>query len=213
MMGWGISKQAFLLADTSNGVHRANAVGNYFIAHGKVEATQAFSSGAKNDAGMPTFELFFEGNLLDGNANSMLDVSKDDWSMVGTATRLDNRLEAPKVCTDAAGEAFEHVMQHVGASVPVRDEVDAALVQAIRSQSGIKIQDEHDLMVGADGYGELKALAAPADTDRDGMPDSWEASHGLDPQNAADGSADANADGYTNLEDYLNDLAASAFPK
>lgn len=210
--GWSISKQAFLLADTSNGSHNANAVGNYFIAHGDVAADKAFSSGDTDDSGRPTFHLYFEDNLLDGNANAMLDVSKDDWSMVGTAEQLSARLPAPQVCTQKAAEAFEHVMSYVGASVPARDEVDAALVQAIRAQSGIKIQDEHDLEVGAQGYGELAPAAAPPDADGDGMPDSWELAHGLDPQQAQDGVADADGDGYTNLESYLNELAAVAFP-
>ena len=49
---------------------------------------------------------------------------------------------------------------------------------------------------------------APVDTDGDGMPDEWETRHGLDPQNPADGAADANKDGYTNVEDYLNSLVA-----
>jgi hypothetical protein len=211
-MGWSISKQAFLLADTANGEHNANAVGNYFIAHGAVAAGQAFSSGAKNEAGMPTFHLFFEDNLLDGNANAKLDVSKSDWSMVGTATQLPDRLPAPKVCTHKAEQAFEHVMQHVGAALPARDEVDRALIEAIRAQSGTKIQDEHDLKVGADGYGELSAGSAPPDSDRDGMPDEWESAHNLSPQDPDDGRADADGDGYTNLEEYLNELARPAFP-
>ncbi len=36
------------------------------------------------------------------------------------------------------------------------------------------------------------------------MPDVWETLHGLNPSDASDGPADANGDGYTNLEDYLN---------
>jgi hypothetical protein len=58
-MGWSISKQAFLLADSGNGTHNANAVGNYFIAHGKNAASQAFSSGTTDANGVPTFQLFF----------------------------------------------------------------------------------------------------------------------------------------------------------
>jgi hypothetical protein len=193
-------------------MHNANAVGNYFISHGSAQATQAFGSGAKNSAGMPTFNLYFEDNLLDGNGNGILDVSKDDWSMVGTATQLSERLAAPQVCTDKAAAAFESVMQNVGATRPARDEVDSALVNAIRTQGGTKIQDEHALGVGADGYGELAEGPAPTDGDRDGMPDAWETARGLDPARADDGNADGDADGYTNLEAYLNELAGPGFP-
>jgi hypothetical protein len=41
------------------------------------------------------------------------------------------------------------------------------------------------------------------DTDRDGMPDVWEAANGMNP-NAQDHNDDHDADGYTNLEEYLN---------
>ena len=90
-------------------------------------------------------------------------------------------------------------------------EVDAALVQAIRTQGGTKIQDETALGVGANGYGTLTGGTAPTDTDRDGMPDAWETKRGLSPSSAADGNGDDDGDGYTNLEEYLNELAAPAF--
>ena len=35
------------------------------------------------------------------------------------------------------------------------------------------------------------------------MPSAWELEHGLDPTDAADGNSDGDADGYTNLEQYL----------
>jgi hypothetical protein len=40
------------------------------------------------------------------------------------------------------------------------------------------------------------------------MPDAWETAHGLDPKDASDGSKDRDGDGYTNVEEYLNDLVA-----
>ena len=45
----------------------------------------------------------------------------------------------------------------------------------------------------------------PADSDADGMPDLWEAAHGLDPL-ADDASADADSDGISNLQEYLHGL-------
>lgn len=55
----------------------------------------------------------------------------------------------------------------------------------------------------------LSALPSPSspalDTDDDGMPDSWEATRGLDP--ARDDSSAARASGYTAVEEYLNELA------
>lgn len=56
------------------------------------------------------------------------------------------------------------------------------------------------------------APAAPADTDNDGMPDAWEAAHGLNPavqdHNGTSVSVSmTGVAGYTNLECYLNELA------
>ena len=48
----------------------------------------------------------------------------------------------------------------------------------------------------------------PTDTDRDGMPDDWEKKHGLNPDNADDRNGkELSADGYTNIEMYINELA------
>ena len=42
------------------------------------------------------------------------------------------------------------------------------------------------------------------DVDRDGMADVWEDRHGFDPGDASDRNGDADGDGYTNLEEFLN---------
>ncbi|MEM9071704.1 MAG: hypothetical protein AAGE52_24560 [Myxococcota bacterium] len=46
------------------------------------------------------------------------------------------------------------------------------------------------------------------DSDRDGMPDAWERAHGLDPERA-DQNGDLDDDGYTNLEEFLNEVDAA----
>lgn len=43
------------------------------------------------------------------------------------------------------------------------------------------------------------------------MPDAWESSHGLDPKARADGTADGDGDGYTNVEEFLNGTALREF--
>ncbi|CAM4172870.1 M4 family metallopeptidase [Pseudoalteromonas byunsanensis] len=42
------------------------------------------------------------------------------------------------------------------------------------------------------------------DSDEDGMPDSWETTHGLDPNDASDAASDSDGDNLTNLEEYNN---------
>ena len=46
------------------------------------------------------------------------------------------------------------------------------------------------------------------DSDRDGMPDTWETAHGLNPKDPADRNGDKDSDGYTNLEEWLHAFAA-----
>jgi len=50
--------------------------------------------------------------------------------------------------------------------------------------------------------------AAPLDTDGDGMPDAWERARGLNPAAQDHNGTSLSADGYANLEVYLNELAA-----
>src|SRR5690606_20173719 len=42
-----------------------------------------------------------------------------------------------------------------------------------------------------------------ADADSDGMPDGWETAEGFNPANAGDAALDADADGLSNLREYL----------
>jgi hypothetical protein len=43
----------------------------------------------------------------------------------------------------------------------------------------------------------------PNDTDGDGMPDSWEVAHGLNPNDPSDANRDDDGSGFTNLQEYL----------
>jgi pectate lyase len=82
--------------------------------------------------------------------------------------------------------------------------VDGRIVQSVRDGKGALIKSQAD--VG--GWPQLKSKPAPADTDGDGMPDQWEQSHGLNPNDASDG-AKAGEGGYTNIEVYLDSLVLS----
>lgn len=72
-----------------------------------------------------------------------------------------------------------------------------------------------------DGSGRLGRLddallevvaPVPQDGDADGMPDGWEVDRGLDPADPTDAADDRDGDGYTNVEEYLNELAAMRAP-
>lgn len=55
------------------------------------------------------------------------------------------------------------------------------------------------------GFGTIQGGQAPVDTDSDGIPDTWETAHGLNPKDPSDGAKEA-GNGWTNIEVYLNSL-------
>ena len=74
------------------------------------------------------------------------------------------------------------------------------------SKSGLPgLPDSQEDVGGWEDYPEIHR-PADWDTDRDGMPNTWEIEKGLDPNDAADGPRDPDGDGYTNLESFLNVL-------
>jgi hypothetical protein len=84
--------------------------------------------------------------------------------------------------------------------------MDNRLIGQLKSlgKQGTNIADES--AVG--GVGTVKGGTPLTDSDQDGMPDTWEKAHGLNPNSATDrNGTNLSADGYTNLEVYLNELA------
>ena len=106
------------------------------------------------------------------------------------------------VARDPAPRAFERVLAGAGASL-ARDLVDSRVVASVRSRGGRLIDGQKE--VG--GWPELARGVPWTDGDGDGMPDSWETKHRLDPLDPADGKSDRDGDGYTELEEWLNSLA------
>ncbi|MDE6611657.1 MAG: hypothetical protein K2K22_03760, partial [Muribaculaceae bacterium] len=120
--------------------------------------------------------------------------------------------------THSAEDAYARVLDYVGASLH-RDSHDEQIVSDTRngaatatgsgnSKGLINSQDDNkpaDAPSNWSAWPTLTSTEAPADTDRDGIPDRWELENGLDPNNAAD-AKEYNADGYTMLEVYLNSI-------
>jgi hypothetical protein len=111
--------------------------------------------------------------------------------------------------TTSASVARDQVLADAGASrrldssgrwVAARDATDVRVVNDARVGSGRMIRELSDFP----GWPTLANGTAPADTDKDGMPDLWERSQECLESGRADGDLDANANGYTNLEEFLN---------
>jgi hypothetical protein len=120
----------------------------------------------------------------------------------------DIRFPFPPVTTTSASRAYDQVLAGAGANLPRRDPVDQRIVEDVRSGTGRIIDDPRD--VG--GWPDLRSAEPPADKDHDGMPDSWEMLHGLDPADPSDRNGDGDNDGYTNLEEYLESLLGKSPP-
>ena len=105
--------------------------------------------------------------------------------------------------TQPARDAFKTCLQYSGCSL-VRDTVDERVIDNIVKGQGSVI-DSQDQVGGWDPYPEIHRPDG-WDTDGDGMPDAWEKSHGLDPDDPSDRNHDTAGAGYTNLEEYLNSL-------
>ncbi len=145
------------------------------------------------------------------------DESFDEAAVVSPEDRV-YLIAAPQpsspITTTSALEAYDQVLANAGAAIGIdgrgrgywrRDSVDNRVVNDVRNTSGRIIDDPYD--VG--GWPALEAGIPPLDSDHDGMPDEWEDLNGFDPVDPADGPADAEGDGYTNLEAYLFSLALS----
>jgi Concanavalin A-like lectin/glucanases superfamily len=95
------------------------------------------------------------------------------------------------------------------------DTIDARAVRALQNSSGGSTTATSTATACSDGEcgetGSYPIGTPPVDTDGDGIPDSWETAHGLDLNNPADGPVIA-ANGYSNLENYLNELAGDTGP-
>jgi hypothetical protein len=104
----------------------------------------------------------------------------------------------------SALDAYRGLIDDVGNSLH-RDPVDQRQIQHLLSLGAQGYVPADETQVG--GMPTWTGGVAPADTDRDGMPDAWELARGLNPNLAADGSQYWGTTGYTNVEVYLNSLA------
>ena len=184
----------------TQGILKVNYVGNYLRPGPSSKAPKPITVGHPSD-----LTYFIRDNIIEGNDALIADNTQFFTTVEFEGKRevkiADTPFAAPPVKTVAAKDALELVLATVGASLPVRDAVDARLVNHVRTRTGKLIDSQAE--VG--GWPELKSGPLPVDTDNDGIPDAWETSHGLNPQDPADAAAIAKS-GYTNVEEYLNSL-------
>lgn len=172
------------------------------------------------------FEAYYQGSygkfFLDGNfVFGFEDVTNDNWlgfdlKSGGNLESLiaSSRFDITKVEYTSAEDAFANVLDHAGASL-WRDAVDTRILEEVSTGTATYggSYGENlgiiDTQATVGGWPELESGTAPADADKDGMPDAWETEKGLNPNDSSDAAKYTLDSAYTNLEVYLNSLVSS----
>jgi hypothetical protein len=150
-------------------------------------------------------QLYMDDNIYIGREDS------DPWTatqeserwIYGNRSKLNSPASIPpeyKVTVKPLMQGYDDVLATAGAFP--RDSADRRFVEETKNGTGGWFKDA----VHSPLETELMGTPSPTDTDRDGMPDIWEEANGLDPA-SADDKGDHDKDGYTNIEEYINDLA------
>lgn len=118
---------------------------------------------------------------------------------------------APHITQQSAEQAYELVLAQAGATLPKRDPVDERIINIVRTGKPTYKNGIIDIPSDVGGWPEYKTAPAPVDSDHDGMPDIWEKKFGLSWNDPSDGAKDADEDGYTNVEEWLNGTDPTRF--
>ena len=164
-------------------------------------------------------QIYLTGNYLYGSSS----VTADNWK--GSSVRTDAVKASsrwtegltPLANEETAEKAYETVLSKAGCSLH-RDAIDERIVNEVRNgtytYSGSRgstngLIDSQDDVHGREI--EYKTYDKPADTDGDGVPDTWEDAHGMDKNNFMDAKETSVKAPYMNIEVYLNDLVAHLY--
>ena len=185
-----------------------NMVANYY------KAGPATDSGVRSRIAQPSANVYGAGswyvasNYVDGYPA----VTANNWSGISGSDyiKLNTPWNAMPINQETPAVAYANVLAKVGCFKPNRDSVDTTIIQDVAN--GTATWGNNGILTyptdAGGGWPTLASGAPPADSDHDGMPDSWETAHGLSPTNPADRNGHDLNPLYTNLEVYLNELGA-----
>ena len=190
----------FLMGGDSSGSSYVNLTNNMFI-NGPSGTGNAITSGNSD------FHLYAEDNWQDRDQDGVYDPYEIPQSeYTGGPTFMDEPYSYPDLDTWEANELIDSLLPEVGATLPYRDFADFYMYYQCLSfgTEGALISTEDQLPFGAPDEWDVQSFTAPTDSDGDGMPDEWEDANGTDA--ASDDAMDIAANGYTNIENYINSL-------
>ena len=221
----------FIMGDSDTPASwKANVRNCYFLAPAGNIRTKALEKANLDRNGVPNFSLYLNNCRHDSDGDGILNGTDKGY---GIASGSYTTLAAPVAATGAVPVtlddptvAFKKVVSKAGAlrldvsyAGPIRDEVDARMVQNLVTQTRNHISSETSLGLTNGGFGTLNSTAAPVDADKDGMPDFYETAMGWNPAVQDHNTALANSGGlltgttfmpvgtvagYTRLEEYLH---------
>lgn len=198
---WG-TKAGYSSEDSAHHI-RMNYIGNYLIAGPNSQISsrnEAFKSYTTSTW------IYQYGNLIDSDADSSFNGINTGWNMIsGTYTKNNEAFNISSVKTESADAALLNVLSSGGAFPWNRDHADQRICDDVYHRTGKIIDSTADI----GGYMELPVVRSNnTDSDNDGIPDNWEKDKKLNPEDPSDAFQDSNNDGYTNLEDYINNIPA-----
>lgn len=168
--------------------------------------------------------FYVSGNVLDNPTAGIPNVTVDNWLgmhyAVSTMPELktDTEFALFSFPQKTANAAYEDVLAKSGASLK-RDAVDARIVEEVSERkytytgsngSTLGIIDSQSDVGGWPVYSH-NPQDILLDSDKDGMPDAWEESKGLNKNNKADAKNYNLSPSYTNLEVYFNELVKNLY--
>ncbi|MDL1899991.1 hypothetical protein FBR02_04395 [Anaerolineae bacterium CFX9] len=120
------------------------------------------------------------------------------------AAMQDERLPFPPITYTETDALIDYMIANAGAFPALRDAMDTRFMEEVALGEVLPLERG---VAGANDAFEVAGavIPPPADSDGDGMPDAWEAAHGLDPQQPDQNGVAAS--GYTHLETYLHERA------
>ncbi|MCD8291986.1 MAG: thrombospondin type 3 repeat-containing protein [Prevotella sp.] len=207
---------------------------NSAIGHRIIKPEAGLSRNDKKTYG----RVYCDGNIVEGNDS----VTKDNWKGVQTESldgpgdyypymRWNEPFDHPYYTVLSAQQAYDFVLENVGATLPVRDELDQHIIEEVRTGVPYYVKDakpdtiqfkhrrlppdswtlgivtDPQQMGGLPVYRDYEPYI---DSDGDGMPDEWEIANGLNPNDPNDANGDCTGDGYTNIEKYINGISTTS---
>jgi hypothetical protein len=182
-----------------------NYIGNYYKPGPNTDVKYGIRA---LNPGLPGAQIFVQGNIgpqrQTDNLPEINIVDPDSRRFV-----ISKLIPAETITTTTAYQAYDQVLAGAGANMGLncdgtflsrRDAIDTRIVNDVSAGTGKIIDNPSE--VG--GWLTIPPATPCVDSDHDGMPDAWEQKYGFNPKDPSDASKDANRNGYTNIEEFLN---------